>query len=62
MTCSISFSFIFPWPIAIRAFGTIFWIRCRDRVDRLDTIVDEKDLAVARKFELDCGSDHAFEN
>ena len=25
ITCSICFSFIWPWPMAMRALGTIFW-------------------------------------
>ena len=31
-----------------------------DRLDRFDAVVDEKDLAVAREFELDGGSDDAL--
>ena len=31
-----------------------------DRLDRFDTIMNEKDLTVAGKFKLDRGADHAI--
>ena len=60
ITCSISFSFIWPWPIAMRACGTIFWIECGDRLDRFDAVVNEKDLPVARQLQLDRRADDAL--
>ena len=44
----------------MRAFGTIFWIKSSDRLDRFDAVVNEKDLAVSGKFKLDRRADDAL--
>src|SRR5262252_4302969 len=51
MTRARSSSSIWPWPIAIRARGTSFAMRCA--VDRPDSVVDVVDLPAAVELAVD---------
>ena len=44
---SSSRSRIWPWPMTMRASGTSCWISPGHRLDGVDAVVHEEDLAVA---------------
>ena len=53
ITVSRSFSPIWPWPTPTRAFGADLLHEIRQRINRLDAVVNNIDLAAALQLKID---------